>query len=292
MKKAAMLLAMALLMGACASSNEKTNEEANATEANNVTAEKDDSTETEVEQAVEEEEEKEQKENADVDFSDASIPKTEIPNVYFEDGNFKQHTMQEYVEMAKEQGIVRFAMDDFPVRGIKNENVTNVTNLGDSYIDITENVAYQVVKEQIPIVYNLFLTSQPEDLKGTPDSEYRTWEEASNLERGIMQIVFLTAPSLNDLGYIIENDEFDHPVLKIVQTDFFDLGAPTVLMPAPQTATDMVMYDIMLQMQSLWEQVGKFENPAENKAEFEKLYKELRSETNNLLVRINYVLTE
>ncbi|WP_336824044.1 hypothetical protein [Sporosarcina sp. USHLN248] len=225
----------------------------------------------------------------------AGILTVGIPSVYNDEGNFaKKHTMTEYMKMAEEQGIVRFAMDDFPVRAIVSDDqkVTNITNFADAYIDITNNVAYQIDKSEIPSVYKLFLSAQPEDLIGTPASDYRTWEEATNLERGIMQIVILTAPLLNDIGYIIENEEWDHPVLNNVQNDFFTLGSPTVLLPAPQSVTDMVMYDNMMMISSLWERIGRFENIEENKEEFIEVYQKLRSETNNLFARINYVLTQ
>ncbi|REB05616.1 hypothetical protein DVB69_15235 [Sporosarcina sp. BI001-red] len=228
-------------------------------------------------------------------YDEAKMRTVEIPSVYDNEGNFpKNLTQEEYEQLAKEQGIVRYALDDHPVRGITSQGgkVTNVTNLGDALIDITESRAYQLQDSVLPEAYQLFLQTRAEEFATTPDSEYRTWEEATNLERSIMQIVLLIAPSLNDLGYLIENDEFEHPVFPIIQEDFFDLGSPTVLVPGPQTGTDMALFEEMMKMKTMWEEIGKFDNPAENKEAFVETYKTLRSETNNLIVRVNFALTE
>lgn len=293
MKKILIILLSICIVSACSVNKQKVEDEA---------VDKAEATETEQSQAQKEKTEEEEdideakQENTMEAFDEKnfSIPTVEIPSPYNDEGNMaREHTMQEYIELIeKNGGLLRFEMDDYPVRAIDNENIRNITNLGDAYIDISEFAAYQVPSTEIPTLYNWFLSSRPDDLKGTPASEYRTWEQATNLERGIMQMVYLTAPSLNDLGYIIENDEFDHPAFRVIQQDFFQLGSPSVLIPAPQTATDMTMYDIMTKIKYQWEQVGKFENPSENKEEFETLYKELRGETNNLLVRINFVLTQ
>ncbi|QTD39932.1 hypothetical protein [Sporosarcina sp. Te-1] len=290
MKRILLLLLAICLLGACSTEKDKEKETAQAGTENAQSSPLQDKPEEEIKKEQAEPDETTESD----DIGKFSIPTVQVPSPYNEEGNMaKEHTMEEYMELIEKQGgIVRFEMDDYPVRAIDNDKVRNITNLGDAYIDISENAAYQIPKSEIPVVYEWFLSVQPEDLKGTPASEYRTWEEATNLERGIMQMVYLTAPSLNNLGYIIENDEYDHPALQIIQQDFFQLGSPSVLIPAPQTATDMTMFDLMLKMKYQWEQVGKFENPAENRAEFEKLYKELRSETNNLFVRINYVLTQ
>ncbi|MBB4824556.1 hypothetical protein HNO89_001780 [Sporosarcina luteola] len=289
MKKILLVLSTICLMGACSTEKDKETHQPEDTEIEQSSPAQD-KPEEEIKKK-----EAESKETIKSNEADKfSIPTVKVPSPYNEEGNMaKEHTLEEYMEMIeKHGGIVRFEMDDYPVRAIDNDNIRDITNLGDAFIDISVNAAYQIPESEIPVVYEWFISTQPDDLKGTPASEYRTWEEATNLERGIMQMVYLTAPSLNDLGYIIENDEFDHPALQVIQQDFFQLGSPSVLIPAPQTATDMTMFDIMLNIKSQWEQVGRFENPAENKAEFEKLYKELRSETNNLLVRINYVLTQ
>ncbi|MCG3087925.1 hypothetical protein [Sporosarcina cyprini] len=293
MKKILMLLLSICIVSACSSDKEKEKEgaadQAVATETEQKRVEEE---KLEDESGSEEAEPEETMET--VDETDFSIPTVAIPSPYNEEGNMvKEHTIQEYMEMVeKNGGLVRFELDDYPVRAIESDNISNITNLGDAYIDISEFAAYEVPPEEIPFIYDWFLSVQPDDLKGTPASEYRTWEQATNLERGIMKMVYLTAPSLNDLGYIIENDEFDHPAFNVICQDFFQLGSPSVLIPAPQTGTDMTMYDIMINMKYKWEKIGKFENPAENKEEFEKVYKELRSETNNLLVRINFVLTQ
>lgn len=54
----------------------------------------------------------------------------------------------------------------------------------------------------------------------------------------------------------------------------------------------LALFDEMMKMKTMWEELGKFENPVGHKEAFEEIYNTLRSETNNLVVRVNYALTE
>ncbi|MCM3759116.1 hypothetical protein M3197_16890 [Sporosarcina aquimarina] len=301
MKKTVFLLLILLLLPACSpdrnTSQKQSAADAHATKENSEQSrnkEEDTIPPTSKETADSETPEENQDEDGDL-YDLAKIQTVEIPSVYDKEGNFPDNlTQEEYEKLSKEQGIVRYAPDDHPIRGITSQGgkVTNVTNLTDALIDIAESRAYQLSDSVVPEAYQLFLQTRADEFANTPDSQYRTWEEATNLERSIMQIVLLTAPSLNDLGYLIENDEFEHPVFPIIQEDFFNLGSPTVLVPGPQTGTDLALFEEMMKMKSMWEELGKFENPSENKEAFEETYKTLRSETNNIIVRVNYALTE
>lgn len=303
MKKTVLLLLILLLLSAC-SPDRDTSQKENAADVNAAKENSEQSRNSKKEtippsskETVDSETsvgDEDQDEDGDL-YALSKIQTVEIPSVYDKEGNFPDNlTQEEYEKLSKEQGIVRYALDDHPIRGITSQDgkVINVTILTDALIDITESRAYQLPDSAVPEAYQLFLQTRADEFANTPDSQYRTWEEATNLERGIIQIVLLTAPSLNDLGYLIENDEFEHPVFPIIQEDFFNLGSPTVLVPGPQTGTDLALYEEVMKMKLMWEELGKFENPSENKEEFEETYKTLRSETNNLIVRVNFALTE
>ncbi|WP_025784063.1 hypothetical protein [Sporosarcina sp. D27] len=301
MKKTVLLLLILLLLSAC-SPDRDTLQKENAADANAAKENSEQSRNNEEETippssketAYNEISDEDQDEDEDL-YALAKIQAVEIPSVYDKEGNFPDNlTQEEYEKLSEEQGIVRYALDDHPIRGITSQGgkVTNVTNLTDALIDITESQAYQLPESVVPEAYQLFLQTRADEFANTPDSQYRTWEEATNLERSIMQIVLLIAPSLNDLGYLIENDEYEHPVFPIILEDFFHLGSPTVLVPVPQTGTDLALFEEMMKMKSMWEELGKFENPSANKEAFEETYRALRSETNNLIVRVNFALTE
>lgn len=299
MKKIFLLLLILLLLSAC-SQDRDTSQQVNDSDALSAKENSEQSRNNKEETISPSSKETVDSETSDEDedgdlYALAKIQTVEIPSVYDKEGNFPDNLTQEkYEKLSKEQGIVRYALDDHPIRGITSQGckVTNVTNLTDALIDITESRAYQLPDSVVPEAYQLFLQTRADEFATTPDSQYRTWEKATNLERSIMQIVLLIAPSLNDLGYLIENDEFEHPVFPIIQEDFFDLGSPSVLIPGPQTGTDLELFEEMMKMKSMWEELGKFENPSQNKEAFEETYKTLRSETNNLIVRVNYALTE
>lgn len=297
MKKMSLLLLILLILAACSSSKEGAQKE-NTGDTNATKQNSEHLSNLEEENTPSPSEGNAENETPDEDgqlFDEAKIRTVKIPSVFDQEGNFPENlTQEEYEQLAKEQGIVRFALGDHPVRGITSQGgkATNVTNLADVLIDITDSLAYQLPESAIPEAYQLFQQTRAEEFKNTPDSEYRTWEEATNLERSIMQIVLLVTPSLNDLGYLIKKDEYEHPVFPIIQEDFFNLGSPTVLVPGPQSGTDLALFDEMMKMKTMWEEIGKFENPAGHKEAFEEIYNALRSETNNLIVRVNYALTE
>lgn len=225
-----------------------------------------------------------------------AIPTKEIDSPFGEDGNIiNQHTEIEIVEEhMNEDGRIYFDLDDQPIRSITNEDgsISNITNYSDTYINITEDVAYVLPKEAESFTYNVFMESPPKELRDLQPEDYRSWEEATNLERGIMQITILTTPILNAIDPLIAQEKYDGEEMKSIQEVFFELGSPNVLTPAPQTVLDYQLFENMQMIKRLWEEVGKFEHTADNHDEFDTLYQELRQEMNNLLVRVNYTLSE
>ncbi len=230
------------------------------------------------------------------DDMDVTIPKLEIDSPFAEDGNMKyEHTEMEIVEEYMDgDGRIYFEMDDYPIRSITNEegNISNMTNYSDAYINMVDGLAYVLPEAHIPSAYDLFVLNPPKDLRDLEREDYRTWEEATNLERGIMQIVLLSSQPLNDLGTLMERDVYSSDQFDDIQKEFFDLGKPTVLIPAPQSMMDMTLFENMLMIKELWEELGKFEHPEQNKDAFEQLYMEVRQEMNHIIVRVNYTLSE
>ncbi|WP_166000973.1 hypothetical protein [Bacillus sp. Cs-700] len=225
------------------------------------------------------------------------IPTISIETPYGEDGNIAyEHTQKEIVdEYMGEDGRIYFPLDEKPIRTIvsgENENIRNITNYGDAFIEIVEEEAYELTdQEQIDEAYQLILSATPAQLQGQ-ELTYRTYEEATNLERGITKITYLIAPSLGDLDYIVQNQAYDHEALPILLEELESLGSPTLLPPAPQTAMDLQLFENMQAVQAMWGQLGQFEDPVTNRAEFEQLYLEMRKETLNMMARVNFTLSE
>ncbi|MCA0993818.1 hypothetical protein [Pseudalkalibacillus hwajinpoensis] len=225
------------------------------------------------------------------------IPTVSIETPYGEDGNIAyEHTQKEIVEeYMDEDGRIYFPLDEKPIRTIvsgKNENIRNITNYGDAFIGIVEEEAYELTdQDQIDAAYQLILSATPAQLQGQ-ELTYRTYEEATNLERGITKITFLIAPTLGDLDTIVQNQAYDHEALPILLEELESLGSPTLLPPAPQTAMDLQLFENMQAVQAMWGQLGQFEDPVTNRAEFEQLYLEVRKETLNMMARVNFTLSE
>ncbi|WP_040287082.1 hypothetical protein [Sporosarcina koreensis] len=292
MKKIGLLLLTVCMLAACSTAkktepaaDKKETDEASKEQAVPVTAET-------------EEGEEEGSGAADEDGTDFDLARArtvEIPSVVDEDGKLgAAMTEEEFEQIAKTQRTIRFALDDHPIRRISSDdnNITDITNFGDALIDTENSTAYQLPDEEIPAAYQLFLQNRADEFAGKPDSEYRTWEEATNLERSVIQLVLLIAPPLNDLGTVIEYGKLGHPVTAVFQEEFTKVGSPMTLFPGPQTSTDIELYDLMMQMQGMWGELGAFEDPGAHPEEFDALYGKVRAETNNLVVRVNYTLTE
>ncbi len=225
------------------------------------------------------------------------IPTTSIETPYGEDGNIAyEHTQKEIVdEYMDEDGRIYFPLDEKPIRTIvsgENENIRNITNYGDAFIGILEEEAYELTdQKQIEEAYQLILSATPTQLQGQ-ELNYRSYEEATNLERGITKMTYLIAPTFGDLDYIIQNQAYDHEALPILLEELESLGSPTLLPPAPQTAMDLQLFENMQVVQGMWGQLGQFENPKANRAEFEQLYFQVHKETLNMMARVNYTLSE
>ncbi|WDF05141.1 hypothetical protein [Shouchella hunanensis] len=253
-------------------------------------------------QTTTEGDEKEPTDTSNEELSESELEALRIPTVpmespYDDDGNIKHaHTQIEIVdEYMDEDGRIYFGLDEDPVRNITNpedENIVHVTNYSDVFINIVEAEAFQLDEDLREEAYKFVMLSPPQELEGKDPSEYRTWEEATNLERGVMQMIYLTTAPIHNIDYIVHEDLYNHDALPILLEEFEKLGSPMVLFPAPQTVNDMQLFELIQVLHQMWGQLGQFENPAENKEEFEELYFQVRQETNDLIVRMNFLLSE
>lgn len=297
MKKWLLVTAASLLLAACG--KDESAEQAKETAAAADTAEEQ-TTEEKVEKTEKEaEKENSKEETSKVELFQEETDKLRIPTVsidspYYEKDLTEQELVENYMD---ETGRIYFSLTEEPIRTIvsstSSSKISNITNYSDVFINPESQQAYQLQNQaERDQIYKLILANQPTQLKGTDPSEYRTWEQATNLERGMMQMLYLVGPTMNDIKTAMDRDLYDHPAFVVGQEELEKLGAPLVFVPAPQTPLDYELFENMKMVQAMWGQVGKFENPAENKAEFEKVYAQARQETNNLFARINYALTE
>ncbi len=297
MKKWLLVTAASLLLAACG--KDESAEQAKETAAAADTAEEQ-TTEEKVEKTEKEaENENSKEETSKVELSQEEMDQLRIPTVsidspYYEKDLTEQELVENYMD---ETGRIYFTLTEEPIRTIvsstSSSKISNITNYSDVFINPESKQAYQLQNQaERDQIYKLILANQPTQLQGTDPSEYRSWEQATNLERGMMQMLYLVGPTMNDIKTAMDRDLYDHPAFVVGQEELEKLGAPLVFVPAPQTPLDYELFENMKMVQAMWGQVGKFENPAENKAEFEKVYAQARQETNNLFARINYALTE
>lgn len=290
MKKWLLVAAASLLLAACG-------KDESAEQAKETAAAEEQKNEEKIEKETEKESSKEETSKVEIsqeEMDQLRIPTVSIDSPYHEKDLTEQELVENYMD---ETGRIYFSLTEEPIRTIvsstSSSKVSNITNYSDVFINPESQQAYQLQNQaERDQIYKLILANQPTQLQGKDPSEYRTWEQATNLERGMMQMLYLVGPTMNDIKTAMDRDLYDHPAFVVGQEELEKLGAPLVFAPAPQTPLDYELFENMKMVQAMWGQVGKFENPAENKAEFEKVYAQARQETNNLFARINYALTE
>ncbi|MCR6098745.1 hypothetical protein HXA31_15385 [Salipaludibacillus agaradhaerens] len=194
-------------------------------------------------------------------------------------------------EIAKEymddNGRIYFPLKDHPFRNITSVDgtTTYLANYHDSFIHLLDAEAYVLDDDMIEEAYHFFITY-------SGDGDYRTWEEASNLERGIMQMIYLTAPNVNELGELLAQDIYAGDDFVQINHTFTNIGSPNMILPTAQTTTDMPLFEDMLKIHVLWGELGQFEQPEENKEAYTALYNDLHLKMTNMVGTINTTLAK
>ena len=295
MKKELLIVGASVLLTGCASiSSSEEESPVNSEETASTTQELPENEEAEDEK---EEEAETVKPEDSLSPEELVIPTVPVESPYDEDGNIKHtHNEQEIVdEYIDEDGRIYFSLDDDPIRNITkvdNDSIIHVTNYSDAFIDIIENEAFLLNEEQKEYAYNLVIDNPPIGFEQPDLSEYRSWEEATNLERGMMQMTILVAPTIYNLLYLMEEDLYEHESFTVLLGELERAASPAVQLPAPQTMNDVALFESMQRVQELWREVGQFEDPANHKEEFVEVHQMAREETNHLLAKVHATLSE
>jgi hypothetical protein len=217
------------------------------------------------------------------------IPTVSIAEPFPEDeADDYNHSEREIAEEFMDRdGRIYFTLKDHPLRNIASADgtTTYLANYHDGFIHLLDAEAYVLDENMIEEAY-LFFINQSDDVN------YRMWEEASNLERGIMQMIYLTAPNVNELGDLLAEDVYVGDDFEQINSQFTNLGSPNMIFPTSQTVADMTLFEDMLKIHALWGELGQFEQPEENKEAYTALYNDLRLEMTNMVGAINTTLAK
>lgn len=230
-------------------------------------------------------------------IEELKIEREKLKNLYGDDGNFPKHTKKEVVkQFADDDGMIKFALDDQPVRNITvdDERINNITNYSDHYIDISYDEAFVYPEEHIVELYEAVVTQSPDMIEGFERDgkiDFRSYDELTNLETALLMAIGFTGPLLNELDDMIARESFDEETYEVIREQFLSLGEPSVLIPAPQSFTDMELFNIMLIMKELWYEIGHIEDPEDDLDEFLNIYSIIREETNNLFAYLFVTLS-
>lgn len=231
-------------------------------------------------------------------IEDMRIEMIELDNLYDEDNNFPAHTEKEIViEFSDEEGFINFDLDDQPIRNITSEDgkINNITNYSDHFIDMLEEVAFVYPEENLEVLYKFVVTQGPEIVEGydgDDDIDFRPFDELTNLERAMLSAVGFTAPLLNGIEEMIMTESFDEEAYEVIIDQFDIIGAPSVLIPAPQSLYDYELFNIMLMIKESWLSFSQFEDPEEDYDAFIESYLQLRQVTNNIFAYLFITIGE
>ncbi|MCR6112539.1 hypothetical protein HXA35_19575 [Bacillus sp. A301a_S52] len=205
-----------------------------------------------------------------------------------DEANDYNHSEREIAkEFMDDNGRIYFSLKEHPFRNITSVDgtTTYLANYHDSFIHLLDAEAYLLDDDMIEEAYHFFISH-------SSDEDHRTWGEASNLERGIIQMIYLTAPNVNELGELLAQDVYAGDDFEQINNTFTNIGSPNMILPTGQTAADMTLFEDMLKIHVLWGELGRFEQPEENKEAYTALYNDLRLEMTNMVGAINTTLAK
>ncbi|MDM5188052.1 hypothetical protein QUF99_12195 [Bacillus sp. DX4.1] len=196
----------------------------------------------------------------------------------------KDEELKEHVD---KNGYIFYT--EHPIRRVTSDDGkrTNIFNYGDSFINLnTEEPLVNLPKEYIPKAFS-FVTDYND-----PSFQYRTWDETTNLERALIKTVFVSFSVFRILDVPGKQGDFSSPEIKDALSYIQRGGSFEYAAPAPQSQSDIGLYEKCGIMKKSWEQLAAVENPENNKDAFKDAYANARQETNNMILMLNILLSK
>ncbi|WP_155988540.1 MULTISPECIES: hypothetical protein [Paenibacillus] len=195
-----------------------------------------------------------------------------------------QEELGSYVD---EHGFIR--IKEHPIRRVKVQDTGNITvaNFGDSVVNVeTEEAIHPNSEQYIQDAYTFFTTGL------APEETYKTWNEASNTERALVKVLFLSREGLLILEEAQRTNDFTSESARNSLRFFQEASSLDSWLPSGITSSDTIMftkYDTLTK--PAWAKLAAIQDPAAQPEAFAAAYQEARAETNNIMGLLNIFLS-
>lgn len=196
-------------------------------------------------------------------------------------------TVEELKQHTDKRGYIFYT--DHPIRRITGEEgrTTNICNYGDQVLNIRtgeplENAPANLVKEGLT-----FMT-----VGQNPSIQYKSWDEATNLERALVKAVYVSVQAFRVLEVPARKGDFSNAEITGALAYLRKAGDFDYMAPVAQSETDLGLYQKNEMMKKTWNKLANIEKPENNKAAFSEAYEKARQETNNMIGVLNILLSK
>lgn len=195
-----------------------------------------------------------------------------------------QEELSSYVDG---HGFIR--IKEHPIRRVKVQDTGNITvaNFGDSVVNVeTEEPIHPNSDQYIQDAYTFFTTGL------APEETYKTWSEASNTERALVKVLFLSREGLLILEEAQRTNDFTSESARNSLRFFQEASSMDSWLPSGITSSDTIMftkYDTLTK--PAWAKLAAIQDPTAQPEAFAAAYQEARAETNNIMGLLNIFLS-
>ncbi|AWB44543.1 hypothetical protein DCC85_10100 [Paenibacillus sp. CAA11] len=197
-----------------------------------------------------------------------------------------QTSVRDMNKMRDENGIIR--VNENPIRRVTDPATlhTDISNYGDSVVNIyTEQPIHVNTESYIKEAYNFFTEGME------MNQPYKTWEQASNTERGLVKTLYMTREAFQILDQAVKNQDYSTTDYQNAIRYISKSADRDSMVPAPQTETDVSLFQKYELLRDKWQNLLAIKAPSAQNEEFMKVYKDAREETNNMLGLLNVLLS-
>jgi len=181
-----------------------------------------------------------------------------VDSIYkVDDDELEKESFDEFIsEHFEEEQGVSLSLDDDPIRAISiptdHIDVTQVMNFSPYIIDLNNDVAIVPDEKEREYFYQFFITFQSDQYENKDPSEYRAWEELTNIEQALYPTLGKSIELMYQLMALHLLDLEDEEALQLIIDEFEMLGDDMALFPDPQTMGDLTLHNSVMELKQLW----------------------------------------
>lgn len=218
------------------------------------------------------------------------------PSVGIEGTTEVQDIVEFFDEQTKDSLLIRLELDDEPIRNlainVSEVNMTAVLNFSEHIINIQsgDTIIYSDAMNQF--WYNDVVSYRSNQTSELDVSDFRQWDELSNIERSFIPTFGRANALLVHLIQLLSEDLYELEAYSLFIGQFAIIGDLLTLYPEPQTELDYYMYTKANEFKQLWSKVSQFNNPTQHKEEYLTFLQELLASGEKVYITMNHILSQ